>query len=161
MTDETQAQDSASTPTEAVTPALTPLPYDWETNRPPFILSFVDTDDPNGGFVLGWDTCGLCNKHIRICRCVHGPAQPDYVKRWRSDPDDKPSLTTLTKAIVVADPAEVERAVEETLEPATTGRKRRADAGVKRGPRKDPNATAESVTEAAGDLADAMSKENG
>ena len=139
--------------------------WDWsQLARPPFILSFVDNDHPSGGFVIGWDTCGSCNLHIRTCKCKDGPSQPSYVKRWRSKDDTKhdkpqPISTATRKAIVVADPDAVAAAVAEVTADEPVGRKRRADAGVKRGPRKDPNATAESVLEAAGNLSAAMSKE--
>ena len=138
--------------------------WDWsQLARPPFILSFVDNDDPNGGFVIGWDTCGACMLHIRTCSCKNGPQQPNYVKRWRSKADthhDKPATATeRKKAIVAANAADVEAAVEQTLatdETTPSGRKRRADAGKPRGPRK--KGTAESVLEAAGDLSAAMNK---
>jgi hypothetical protein len=139
----------------------------WDTvvARPPFILSFVESDHPQGGFVVGWDTCGACNLHLRSCTCKNGPEQPKYVKNWRPAADknhDKPQPVTpaVRKAVVAADPQTVEKAVDEALnDDGTKVRKRRADAGVKRGPRKDPNATADSVAEAAGSLADAMTKE--
>ena len=146
----------------------------WDTVaiRPPFILSFVESDHQSGGFVIGWDTCGECNLHLRTCTCKNGPAQPKYVKNWRPAADtnhDKPQPVTaaVRKAVVAADPQAVEKAVENALGGPTEGwtadgtkvRKRRADAGKPRGPRKDPNATADSVSEAAGSLADAMTKE--
>jgi len=141
----------------------------WDTVaiRPPFILSFVESDHQYGGFVVGWDTCGACNMHLRSCQCKNGPEQPKYVKNWRPAADknhDKPQPVTpaVRKAVVAADPHVVEKAVEEALgktDLTPTGRKRRADAGKPRGPRKDPNATPDSVAEAAGDLSAAMSKE--
>ena len=141
----------------------------WSTQvaRPPFILSFVESDHPNGGFVIGWDTCGACLMHLRSCNCPNGPEQPKYVKAWRPAADkqhDKPTPipTTVRKAMVEADPVAVEKAVDEALgktDLTPTGRKRRADYGKPRGPRKDPNATPDSVAEAAGNLSAAMSKE--
>lgn len=142
--------------------------FDWTNlHRPPFILSWVDDDHPNGGFVIGWDTCGECKVHIRTCKCKAGPSQPKYVKNWRRKDDthhDKPAPipTSVRKALVEADPQVVEDAVEEALgktDLTPTGRKRRADAGKPRGPRKNPNATPDSVAEAAGNLSAAMSKE--
>lgn len=141
--------------------------WDTQVARPPFILSFVDSDHPNGGFVIGWDTCGACLLHIRSCQCKNGPEQPRYVKNWRPAADknhDKPSVVTpaVKKAVVEADPQVVEKAVDEALgktDLTPTGRKRRADYGKPRGPRKNPNATPDSVAEAAGDLSAAMSKE--
>lgn len=179
MTDETQAAEPASTPTEAEAPetGFTGLPVtkapsgpapgyttvssgDWQTTRPPFILSFVESDHPQGGFVIGWDTCGACNMHLRTCKCKNGPEQPAYVKRWRPAADtdhDKPRTvsTGVRKAIVAADPQAVDDAVDDAL----GGRKRRSDAGQPRGPRKKADATPDSVAQAAGDLAGAMSKE--
>jgi hypothetical protein len=39
--------------------------------RPAFILSEVDANHPSGhGLVLGWDTCGECHLHIRLCACA-------------------------------------------------------------------------------------------
>lgn len=136
---------------------------DWVTTRPPFILSFVDTDHPNGGFVIGWDTCGACNLHIRTCKCPTGPTQPTYVKRWRSKNDtehDKPVRVSSTtkKALVAADPQVVEKAVDEALTDPPRTRKKRADAGKPRGPRKKAPATPDSVASAADDLSAAMSK---
>lgn len=138
---------------------------DWDMTRPPFILSFVESDHPNGGFVIGWDTCGACGLHIRTCTCLHGPAQPRYVKMWRPKADtkhDKPATLgrEAKKAVVTADPKVVEEAVGEVLqdeERHPSGRKRRADAGKPRGPR--TKGTPDSVLEAAGDLSAAMSKE--
>jgi hypothetical protein len=141
----------------------------WDTQviRPPFILSFVESDHPQGGFVVGWDTCGACMLHIRTCKCKNGPEQPKYVKNWRPKADtnhDKAQAVTpaIKKALVAADPQVVEKAVDEALGKTDlnpSGRKRRADAGKPRGPRKDPNATPDSVAEAAGNLSAAMSKE--
>ena len=150
---------------EATVEVTTQEQQDWSNlARPPFILSFVDSDHPNGGFVIGWDTCGACLLHIRSCKCKNGPEQPRYVKNWRPAADknhDKPQTLTTTqrKAVVTADPDEVAAKVAEATEDMPTGRKRRSDAGKPRGPRKDPNATPESVAEAAGDLSAAMSKE--
>lgn len=149
--------------------------FDWETSpRPPFILSFVESDHPSGGFVIGWDTCGACMMHLRTCKCKNGPEQPKYVKNWRPAADtdhDKPSRisTAVRKAIVAADPQVVEKAVDEAVGGPDAGytadgtlvrsRKRRADAGVPRGPRKKADATPDSVAEAAGDLSAALTKE--
>lgn len=140
--------------------------FDWTTQaRPPYILSMVD------GMVIGWDTCGTCQHHIRICQCKNGPSQPGYIKSFKrgAEPVKSYTMEDLTPgerarveavnapraAVVVADQTKVEAAVEEALTP--TGRKKRADAGVKRGPRK--KGTPDSVAEAAGDLAAAMTKE--
>lgn len=34
------------------------------------------------GLVIGWDTCGSCLMHIRICRCATGPVRPHYLESW-------------------------------------------------------------------------------
>lgn len=117
------------------------------SKRPAFILSYVD------GVVVGWDTCGSCLRHIRTCVCINGPAQPSYVAEWRN----KPVVPYAPRAAVVtADPDDVAAKVSEVLG-EKSGRKTRSDKGKVRGRRKDAPATPESVTEAAGELADAMS----
>lgn len=137
--------------------------------RPAFILSEVDTDHPNGGIVIGWDTCGRCHSYIRQCSCSDGPARPSYVDKWRKQQEEydkkkieQAAATEARKAaLVVANTAEVEAAVEATLatpeELTPTGRKKRSDAGKKRGPRKKGDVAA--MEEAAGNLASAMTKE--
>lgn len=138
----------------------------WDTVaiRPPFILSFVEADHQYGGFVIGWDTCGACNLHLRSCTCKNGPEQPKYVKNWRPAADknhDKkePVTPAIRKAVVAADPQAVERAVDDALAAeAPVGRKKRSDAGQPRGPR--VKGTPDSVLAAAGDLSAALTKES-
>jgi hypothetical protein len=128
-------------------------------SRPPFILSEVD------GLVIGWDTCGECHFHIRTCLCPNGPKQPRYVTEFRKQQQEREAnLARIAeeraarKAVVTADPDEVELRVREVTEVRTSsGRKPRSDKGKPRGPRKkDDNATPETVLEAAGDLSAAM-----
>lgn len=132
--------------------------------RPAFILSEVDTNHPSGRhLILGWDTCGECHLHIRVCLCSNGPHRPRYVETWYQQNEaanaraaERAAEREARTARVEADPAVVEARVAEVLETTPSGRKKRSDAGKPRGPRKKADATPESVLEAAGDLSTAM-----
>lgn len=53
---------------------------------PPKVVPNVMLSHTAEGLVVGWDTCGGCGYHIRICNCPNGPTEPDYVKSWRPAP---------------------------------------------------------------------------
>jgi hypothetical protein len=163
---EQDERELAEGPPASLESALKDMPTaDDLKARPAFILSEVDVNHPSGrGLVLGWDTCGECHMHIRVCLCANGPHRPRYVETWYQQNEaanaraaERAAEREARTAKVEADPTEVEARVQEVLEDTTpTGRKKRSDAGKPRGPRKKADATPESVLEAAGDLSAAM-----
>lgn len=46
------------------------------------VVTLVD----DGKYVVGWDTCGRCFYHIKICNCPSGSTPPEYIKRWVAKP---------------------------------------------------------------------------
>lgn len=128
--------------------------------RPRVILSTIN-DGLGNEQVVGWDTCGKCMKHIRICTCTDGPFRPSYVEKFAFTEtkvlalyDDGPDMVSGTmhasadrEALESVDVTEDSE--KDVITP--TGRRRRKDAGKPRGPR-NPQAT----QAAAEDLAAAM-----
>lgn len=41
------------------------------------------------GVFVAWSSCRKCGKRVYECRCVGGPVEPDYIKRWREARFDK------------------------------------------------------------------------
>lgn len=37
------------------------------------------------GVFVQWSTCRKCTKRVYDCKCVGGPVEPPYMKKWRDD----------------------------------------------------------------------------
>lgn len=88
----------------------------------------IHDETVNKPVTVGWDMCGTCSRHISRCRCYDGPTIPSYIVNWNGEAKAKPLPVTPAKDSYVM--PEVTRAERHPV----TGRKVRADRGVKRGP---------------------------
>jgi hypothetical protein len=122
--------------------------------RPAYIISL-----DHQGIAVGWDTCGLCMLHIRLCECTDGPREPTYIAKLRTEgsaptsygprTDDESSDPDAPRRTVIEHPKTVERH-------PITGRKVRSDKGKAR-KRSEPTAEqVEAVADSAASLAEAM-----
>lgn len=139
-----------------------------ERHQAQVIYSLID-DGLGNDMLIGWDTCGRCFLHIRQCKCADGPHRPVYIEKFAFQPPPErqpyvplPERTEGTMhvgTVPATELVDVQMDVEvATPEPDRTpsGRRKRKDAGQKRGPR-----NAEATQNAAEELSQALKERNG
>jgi hypothetical protein len=132
--------------------------------RPRVIYSTID-DGLGNEQVVGWDTCGKCLHHIRICECADGPHRPSYVEKFAFTPvperktyepgGDMVEGTMHAEAVTYEndDDMVITRVDDER---SASGRRKRKDAGKSRGPR-DTQATQAAAEDLAAAIKDRSS----
>lgn len=134
--------DGAAAATVVAAPATV------ENVRPKFILSLDWQGHP-----IGWDTCGNCIRHIRVCECKDGPHEPAYMAKFRVNPAD---VKPLQKAEEDAEPAKLVLPVIPKAARHESGRKIRSDKGKPRAKKEASEADIAAVKASAEELSKAV-----
>lgn len=109
LTAESAAHQATKKELATLTTELTRLTSSREAfldgfRTPVRIISIIDTDpESTHEIVVGWDTCGKCIHHISICECPHGPTEPSYITKFRSESRiaENFGLSVTTSAVAV------------------------------------------------------------